>query len=62
MVQIVRLPTYFKHRDCAFFPTWAFVISTTIIRLLASLLEATVFTVITYFAAPLSLDAGRYVS
>ena len=58
-LQIARLPTFFKHRDDGLFPPWALVISTTIMRLPASLLEATVFTAITYFAAPLSLDAGR---
>ena len=59
MLQIERLPTFFKHRDNNFFPTWAFVIPTSLTRLPASLLEATVYTVIVYFAAPLSIDAGR---
>ena len=58
-VQIERLPTFFKHRDTNYFPTWAFVIPTSLTRLPASAVEALVYTLITYFAVPLSIDAGR---
>ena len=59
-LQIQRLPTFFKHRDNNFFPTWTYILPISITRIPASLLEATIFTVVTYFAVPLSIDAGRY--
>ena len=58
-MQIQRLPTFFKHRDNNFFPTWTYILPISITRIPASLLEATIFTLVSYFAVPLSIDAGR---
>ena len=58
-LQIQRLPTFFKHRDNNFFPTWTYILPISITRIPASLLEATIFTLVSYFAVPLSIDAGR---
>ena len=59
LLQIEKLPVFFKHRNNLFYPTWAAVLPTSILRLPYSLLEATLWTVLTYFEVGLSLNAGR---
>lgn len=59
LVQIERLPVYFKQRDNYFFPAWTFVIPTTLMRLPVSFIESLVYTVITYFEIDLAPTAGR---
>ena len=58
-LQTEKLPVFFKHRDNLFYPAWTTVVPTTILRLPYSLLEATLWTVLTYFEVGLSLNAGR---
>ncbi|KAK9826285.1 hypothetical protein WJX74_005739 [Apatococcus lobatus] len=57
---IEKLPVFFKHRDNLFYPAWTSVVPTTILRLPYSLLEATLWSVLTYFEVGLSLNAGRF--
>ena len=56
---IMRLPVFFKQRDNLFYPTWAFVLPTTLVRLPVSFFESLIWVVITYFAVGLTLDASR---
>lgn len=44
---IDRMPVFFKQRDNLFFPAWAFVVPTTIVRLPISFVESLLWTVFT---------------
>ena len=46
-------------RGCRFYPAWAFVLPTTVLRFAYSAIECTVFTCITYFVVGLAPAAGR---
>lgn len=59
---IDRMPVFFKQRDNLFFPAWAFVIPSTLVRFPISFVESLFWTVFTYFEIPLTLDAGRFGS
>lgn len=54
------MPVFFKQRDNLFFPAWAFVLPSTLVRFPISLIESLLWTVFTYFEISLTLDAGRY--
>ncbi|KAK9788281.1 hypothetical protein WJX73_004447 [Symbiochloris irregularis] len=56
---IERLPSFFKQRENRFFPVWAYVIPTTIVRLPVSFVETLSWTVITYFSVNLAPTPGR---
>lgn len=59
-MQIDRMDVFFKQRDDMFFPTWAFVIPTTILRFPVSLVESGIFTSLTYYAVGLASNPDRY--
>ena len=61
LLQIERLPVFFKQRDNYFFPAWTFVLPTTLMRLPVSFIESLLYTVITYFEIDLAPTAGRQV-
>ena len=58
-VQIDRMPVFFKQRDNMFFPTWAFVVPTTIMRFPVSFVESLIWTAITYYPVGLAPQASR---
>lgn len=43
LVQIERLPVFYKQRDALFFPPWAYVVPTTLGRLPVSFVESTIW-------------------
>uniref|UniRef100_A0A0D9VF53 ABC transporter domain-containing protein n=1 Tax=Leersia perrieri TaxID=77586 RepID=A0A0D9VF53_9ORYZ len=55
---IKRLPVFYKQRDYSFFPAWNFGLAN--IKVPISLVEATVWVVITYFGMGFAPGAGRY--
>ena len=58
-MQIDRMDVFFKQRDDMFFPTWTFVIPTTILRLPVSLVESGIFTCVTYYSIGLASNPDR---
>ena len=59
-VQIDRMDVFFKQRDDMFFPTWSFVVPTTMMRFPLSLVESFIWTVITYYPVGLAPQPSRY--
>ena len=47
-------------REASFFPAWAYVLPTTVVRLPVSFTETLVWTVLTYFEVDLAPTAGRF--
>ena len=58
---IERMPTFFKQRDNLWFPAWAFVLPSTIVRVPLSVVESLLWVIFTYFEVGLTLDAGRWL-
>ncbi|KAK9797350.1 hypothetical protein WJX73_000657 [Symbiochloris irregularis] len=56
---IERLPVYYRQRERAMYPSWAFVLPTTILRIPVSIVESLIWTVITYWVVGLSNTPGR---
>lgn len=59
---IQRLPVFYKQRDLLFYPPWAFVLPTWLLRLPLSLYESLIWLLITYFTIGFAPEAGRYVA
>jgi ABC-type multidrug transport system ATPase subunit len=57
---IDRLPTFFKQRDDMFFPTWSFVLPTTVVRIPVSALETGLWAVLTYWTVGLTPQPGQF--
>ncbi|XP_059069636.1 ABC transporter G family member 35-like [Cryptomeria japonica] len=57
---IFRLPVFFKQRDLLFYPAWAFTLSTFILRIPISLLEAGIWVLITYYTIGFAPEASRF--
>ena len=55
------MDVFFKQRNDMFFPTWAFVVPTAILRFPMSLVESGIFAVITYYAVGLASNPDRSV-
>ncbi|KAL9995142.1 putative ABC-2 type transporter, P-loop containing nucleoside triphosphate hydrolase [Helianthus debilis subsp. tardiflorus] len=58
---IERLPVLYKHRELLFHPTWAFTIPTILLRVPISLVESTVWTVMTYYVIGFAPEPSRYI-
>lgn len=58
---IARLPVFYKQRDLNFYPAWAYAIPATILKIPMSLLEALIWTCLTYYVIGFSPEAGRLV-
>ena len=54
------MEVFFKQRDDLFFPSWSFVVPTTIMRLPVSFVEPLIWSAITYYPVGLAPQAGRY--
>ena len=59
MSQVQRISTFFKQRGDRFYPAWSFVLPTSVLRLVYSLIESLVFSCITYFVVGLVPAPGR---
>ncbi|KAK4491334.1 hypothetical protein RD792_002070 [Penstemon davidsonii] len=57
---VARLPVFYKQRDLKFYPAWAFAIPATILKIPLSLLEAFIWTSLTYYVIGYSPEPGRF--
>ncbi|KAL3538336.1 hypothetical protein ACH5RR_001702 [Cinchona calisaya] len=57
---VARLPVFYKQRDLYFYPAWAYAIPSAVLKIPLSLLEATVWTCITYYGIGYSPEIGRF--
>ncbi|XP_023743918.1 ABC transporter G family member 29 [Lactuca sativa] len=57
---IERLPVLYKHRELFFHPTWAFTVPTILLRVPISLVESTVWTILTYYTIGFAPEASRF--
>ncbi|KAI3445471.1 hypothetical protein Pfo_002136 [Paulownia fortunei] len=57
---VARLPVFYKQRDFYFYPAWAYAIPATILKIPLSLLEAVVWTCLTYYVIGYTPEAGRF--
>ncbi|KAL8229721.1 hypothetical protein R6Q57_014621 [Mikania cordata] len=57
---IERLPVLYKHRELFLYPTWAFTVPTILLRVPISLVESTVWTVMTYYVIGLAPEPSRF--
>lgn len=57
---IQRLPVFYKQRDLLFHPPWAFTLPTFLLRVPISVLETTVWMVISYYTMGFAPDASRF--
>ncbi|PIA48197.1 hypothetical protein AQUCO_01400641v1, partial [Aquilegia coerulea] len=59
---IMKLPVFYKQRDAMFFPAWAYSLPTFISRIPISLIESSVWVVLTYYAVGLAPSPERFLS
>ncbi|KAJ7959803.1 Pleiotropic drug resistance ABC transporter [Quillaja saponaria] len=59
-LMISRLPVFYKQRDNFFHPAWAWSISSWILRVPYSILEAVVWSCVVYYSVGLAPAAGRF--
>ncbi|XP_035835314.1 pleiotropic drug resistance protein 3 isoform X2 [Helianthus annuus] len=57
---VSRLPIFYKQRDMYFYPAWAYAIPASILKIPLSLLEATIWTCLTYYVIGYSPEPGRF--
>ena len=60
-LMITRLPVFYKQRDNFFHPAWAWSISSWILRVPYSIIEAVVWSCVVYFTVGFAPSAGRYL-
>lgn len=56
---VSRLSVFYKQRDIYFYPAWAYAIPASILKLPLSILEAIVWTSLTYYVIGYSPEPGR---
>ncbi|KAI3678493.1 hypothetical protein L6452_37788 [Arctium lappa] len=59
-LMIFRLPVFYKQRDNNFYPAWAWSVSSWILRVPYSAVEAVVWSVIVYYSVGFAPSAGRF--
>ena len=57
--QIQRLPGWFKQRDEMYYPAWAYVFPTTLLRIPYSVFVAVTWSSVTYYTVGLAPEASR---
>ncbi|MFS7986458.1 putative ABC-type sulfate transporter [Helianthus anomalus] len=57
---VSRLPNFYKQRDMYFYPAWAYAIPASILKIPLSLLEAIIWTCLTYYVIGYSPEPGRF--
>nr|XP_043620927.1 pleiotropic drug resistance protein 3-like isoform X2 [Erigeron canadensis] len=57
---VARLPIFYKQRDMYFYPAWAYAIPASILKIPLSILEATIWTCLTYYVIGYSPEPGRF--
>ncbi|KAI7727852.1 hypothetical protein M8C21_031340, partial [Ambrosia artemisiifolia] len=58
--ELSRLPVFFKQRDLLFHPPWAFTLPTFLLRVPISVLETTVWMVVSYYTIGFAPEASRF--
>uniref|UniRef100_A0A161ZXM9 ABC transporter domain-containing protein n=1 Tax=Daucus carota subsp. sativus TaxID=79200 RepID=A0A161ZXM9_DAUCS len=58
---IAKLPVFYKQRDLLFFPTWSYSLPVWIVKIPSSILEAAVWTCLTYYVIGYDPNVGRFV-
>lgn len=56
---VSRIAVFYKQRELCFYPAWAYAIPAAILKLPLSLLEAFVWTALTYYVIGYSPEIGR---
>lgn len=56
---VARLSVFYKQRDMYFYPAWAYAIPASILKIPLSMLEATIWTCLTYYVIGYSPEPGR---
>nr|XP_043635485.1 ABC transporter G family member 31 [Erigeron canadensis] len=59
-LMIFRLPVFYKQRDNNFYPAWAWSVSSWILRVPYSFIEAVVWSLIVYYSVGFSPSVGRF--
>ncbi|KAK9065935.1 hypothetical protein SSX86_015337 [Deinandra increscens subsp. villosa] len=59
-LMIFRLPVFYKQRDNNFYPAWAWSVSSWILRVPYSFVEASVWSIIVYYSVGFSPSVGRF--
>lgn len=59
-ITVSRLKILYKQRDDFFYPGWAYTIPTYVLRLPYSILEAILWTCLTYYVIGFAPEVGRY--
>ncbi|KAL9419245.1 hypothetical protein AB3S75_037074 [Citrus x aurantiifolia] len=57
---IVRLPVFYKQRDFLFFPAWAFALPIWVLRIPLSLMESSIWILLTYYTIGFAPSATRF--
>ncbi|KAL0923809.1 hypothetical protein M5K25_004587 [Dendrobium thyrsiflorum] len=57
---IIKLPVFFKQRDCDFYPSWAFALPNWILNIPFSCVEVAIWVLLTYFAIGYDSSAERF--
>ncbi|KAL8505055.1 hypothetical protein ACS0TY_016314 [Phlomoides rotata] len=57
---VARLPVFYKQRDFLFYPAWAFALPIWILRIPMSILDSTIWIVLTYYTIGFAPGAGRF--
>lgn len=60
-LMIFRLPVFYKQRDNFFHPAWAWSITSWILRVPYSVIEAIVWSCVVYYTVGFAPGAGRYL-
>lgn len=60
-LMISRLPVFYKQRGNLFYPSWAWSLSTWILGVPYSFVEAFIWTVVTYYTIGFAPAPGRYI-
>ena len=59
---VARRAIFYKQRDLYFYPAWSYAIPATNVKVPLSLLEAIIWTSLTYYVIGCSPEAGRLLS
>ncbi|CAN0858781.1 ABC transporter G family member 29 [Linum grandiflorum] len=59
-LMIKRLPVFYKQRDLLFHPPWTFTLPTFLLGLPSSILESTVWMLVTYYTVGYAPEASRF--
>ncbi|XP_059314820.1 pleiotropic drug resistance protein 2 [Lycium ferocissimum] len=57
---VFRLPVFFKQRDSLFYPAWAFSLPIWVLKIPISLMESTIWIILTYYTIGFAPAASRF--